>query len=586
MLKKLIYVAAIVTLLPLSASAYVGYDDESDPLYGWSDTENPDDSESPEYVWDSISGSMVSFSMGEVQGPFDIGFEFEYYEEIYDQVYLSGYGALMFGSSSSAYSVTEFPNPALPNNVVGVVWNSSLSYYSGSGSYETSGSAGSQRFTAQFNITGGGWWWGGGSATAQVVLEEGSNDIYIYVEDATSDYGSFSIGMENDDGTRGISAYYSSMPLTEYAAYFSPSLESPRIRVTNEERIVDEGGSIDLVIEVRDRVDGDPVLCTTCEIAWDIDKDGEFDDGDGDTATISAADVDGPNELAPAVRATDTDGNVTERTITVDVRNMPPVFTVEPVTTVLRNFEWTYDPQLVDPCAADRITAVVDERPVGAVVLPGGALRWQPTSEDVGAHTVRILAFDDDDDEDVEGDGDSMLEFTLNVTNNTPPGPPLIVQPAQRSVVDTLTPTFLVQTPLDAESDQLFINYDIDTVDTYNSPGHPTGRIPATLGQTGWTLADVDALVDGESYYWRVFADDGVDPGPAVVGRFDVDLGIADAGPDGGEDAGPDGGDDGGPGTSVEGCNCGVATPSSSAGPLALALIVGGLLFAMRRTRD
>jgi MYXO-CTERM domain-containing protein len=578
------FFAALLMAIPLSASAYVGYDDESEPMYGWSDTEHPEDGDSPEFVWDSIAGSgtTISFRMGETQGPFDIGFDFEYYGEIYDQVYISAYGLLGFSTLSSTWSLVEFPNVGMPNNMIGS-WMTNCDTWSSTGYYDTVGAAGSETFVFEFNCIS----WSGGGQNTQIVLEEGSNDIFVYVDSSTvSPWGGGmqSIGMENDTGDLGLSAYYSMPGLSEYAAFFSPNLERPSIRVETDELVVDEGGSLDVQVQVRDRIDGSSQPCAACTLAWDLDLDGEFDDGDSDTVTISAANADGPSELSVMVRATDVDANVTDRTITIDVRNLPPVITPPETETVLRNTEWNYDPHITDPCPLDTWTPVVDERPTGMTVLPGGALRWTPTSEDVGEHTVRIIAYDDDDDPDVEGDGDATLEFTLTVTNNTAPSPPNIIEPANGSTVDTLTPTFIVQTPIDAEGDSLTIRYDIDTADTYTTPGHPTGEIPATLGQTGWTLSDAQALTDGERYYVRVKAWDGHDESFAKVSRFSVDLGGES---DGGPDGGPDGGDeDGGVHEpEVESCNCSATSPAAAGGPLALAMIVAGLFVSMRRAR-
>lgn len=569
--------AVLLTAVPLSAWAYVGYDDEADPMYGWSDSEHPGDPDAPEFTWDSISGSgtYINFSALEILGPFDIGFDFEFYGEIYDQVYVSAYGLLGFSMISSMWAIAEFPNASLPNNIV-ASWYTDCNNWGASGYYETTGAAGAQQFVYEFTCNH----WSGAGQTSQIVLEEGSNDIYIYVDRASSAWGggTQSIGIEDEAGDLGCSAYYSIPSLTDYAAYFSPNLERPSIRVQTPELVVDEGGSLDVQVQVRDRIDGASLPCTTCTIAWDLDGDGEFDDGDGDTATISAASADGPSELTATVRATDVDSNVTDRVITLEVRNLPPVITPPESFTVLRNTEWNYDPHISDPCSADAWTPIVDERPVGMTVLPGGALRWTPTTDDIGDHTVRLIAYDDDDDPDIEGDGDVTYEFTLTVTNNTRPNPPVIVQPESGAVVDTLTPTFIVQTPFDPEGDQLVIRYDIDTNDIYSNPDHPRGEVPATLGQTGWTLSDAQALVDGERYYLRVAAWDGNDLGFASVIRFSVDLG-------GDGDAGPDGGDEDGGVHEVEvgGCTVGASAPAPAAGPLAL--IVIGLFLAMRRAR-
>ncbi len=564
--------ALTAALVPGVASAFVGFDNEADPLYGWSDTEHPGDEDSPDYEFTSISrtGTLMDLSRGPA-GPVDIGFPFEFYEEIYDEVYVTGSGLMGFGAAPADRGPTDIPNAADPNGFVAGLWSIYEMWWEpGRGWFQTRGSAPNRELVVEWQLTTGEW---GELATFQVVLDEATGDIRVYVQDSGRGWAPMIVGIENQDGTRGIQAYEGAGGLARYAAVFSFFGESPRIRVLTEDLTVPEGGSLTLEIEVSDRQDD------VESVSWDLDGDGEYDDGDDTTVELSAAEVNGPGLLTPRVRAEDRDGNVRELEIEVAVTNQPPVFTAEPVTEVLRNVEWTYDPEVVDP-GGDEVSVRAPDRPEGMAILGSGALRWTPNAEDVGDHLITLTATDADDDPEVEGDGDATFEFVLTVLDNTAPGQPVIVRPENGAVVDTLRPTFLVQTPDDPEGDRLFLTFDIDTSDTFQSADLVTsGQIPASIGQTGWT-ANED-LIDGESYWWRVYATDGHDQGMATRARFTVDLGGSDAGPDGGE---PDGGEDPGP-TEAEGCTCRSAgAAGSSAAGLALALLgLIPLVIAARR---
>ena len=533
-----------LVLIPGVALAYVGTDSETDPIYSWSDTLHPEDSDSPVFAFSSISrsGTRVDLATGS-HGPIDIGFPFDFYEDLYDEVYLNNMGLLGFGAIPSGGGPTTIPTAAAPNGFVAGLW----AFYdtwmgSGTAYYVTRGASPNREFVAEWSLTTPEWT----TATFQVVLQEASGDILVHVQSGSSSRSNMVVGIENRSGTRGIAAYNRPGVLSSYSAVFSSSSERPRVRVLNDELIMPEGGSLTLEVEVTDAED------EIVSITWDLDSDGEFDDGEGETVEVPGTHTNGPGTVTPTIRAEDEAGNVRELTILIEVTNEPPVFRNEPVTEVLRSQEWTYEPAIQDP-GDDEVTVTTEDRPDGMALLAGGGLRWTPEDDDVGEHTVRIVAVDADDDPDVEGDGDAVLEFTLTVLDNTRPGQPVIVRPEQDAVLDTLRPTFLVQTPEDPEGDQLDIYFDVDTSDTFASPDRVTsGPVRATLGQTGWTCTQ--DLVAGESYWWRVYAHDGIEEGTSARGRFTIEIEGGDAGPDAGDN---DGGIDPDPGDAdIQGCGC------------------------------
>lgn len=339
-----------------------------------------------------------------------------------------------------------------------------------------------------------------------------------------------------------------------------------------------EGGSLELVARIEDR-EGDDYT-----VVWDLDNDGEFDDGDEESATVSAEGLDGPTTMTIGIMATDSEDNVSERHITLNVLNAPPYFTNEPeFTTVLIGQEWSFTPEVADP-GGDEITVEVIDRPPGMVLLPDGGVRWEPEAEDVGERVISFLAVDDEDDPDVEGDGDALIEITLTVSENQRPGAPVIISPDHMEEVNIARPTFVVENPTDPEGDVLRLYFEVSEDDTYQDPIASGPQAMGADGTTSWTpLQDLD---DGQLYNWRVWAEDAHIAGPADSSVFRVMLGGGgDGGPDGGPgDGGPD--DDGGPEdpNNVEpGCSC--QASGSNAGSAGLALALLALFVAIPRRK-
>ncbi len=81
-----------------------------------------DDTVSFDWV-DATRGAASELEGDDVsQGPLSIGFAFRFYENTYDQVYLSTNGLLSFGTGETAYENTSIPFPVVPNAMVAALW--------------------------------------------------------------------------------------------------------------------------------------------------------------------------------------------------------------------------------------------------------------------------------------------------------------------------------------------------------------------------------------------------------------------------------------------------------------------------------
>jgi len=110
--------------------------------------------------------------------------------------------------------------------------------------------------------------------------------------------------------------------------------------------------------------------------------------------------------------------------------------------------------------------------------------------------------------------------FLVN-TGNTAPSAPVIVNPvvgAQSTNPDT---TLTIQNSVDAENDLITYEFEIDTVNTFDSSDkRSSGQVIQSGGESGSTSWVAAGLVENKHYWWRVKAEDGHADSAWVVGDF------------------------------------------------------------------
>ena len=148
----------------------------------------------------SASGTFVPLTDDAMSGAVPIGFSFNFYGNIYSEVYISSNGFFTFssGQSNGCCSGEDLPEPSDPNNLVAGFWED-LNLPQGNIRYETLGVAPDREFVVGFYDNP--HFIGGVAVTFEMILHESTNNIEFQYGDAPSDGGTHTVGVENANGT-------------------------------------------------------------------------------------------------------------------------------------------------------------------------------------------------------------------------------------------------------------------------------------------------------------------------------------------------------------------------------------------------
>ena len=196
---------------PLSSQATGGPDAFG---YAWNDAAS--------YNWiDMSGGTSVSLRDDDWEGPFSVGFTFNFYGQPYTQFYIDSNGYIGFDSTqlASYYSNVRLPSVRRPNSIVAPFWQDFDPSQAGTIRYRTFGSAGSRYLVVEWN---GVRLYGTSDAQSfQVILYEGNDQIKFQYpatrQGAGGDLRYATVGIENAEGTIGLEYPYT-IPNTQTLA--------------------------------------------------------------------------------------------------------------------------------------------------------------------------------------------------------------------------------------------------------------------------------------------------------------------------------------------------------------------------------
>ncbi|MBN1657754.1 MAG: carboxypeptidase regulatory-like domain-containing protein, partial [Anaerolineae bacterium] len=194
-----------------------------DPFgYTYKDSLEPD---GPQYNFVDISTTGTSVAMGDddYEGPLPLGFTFTFYGNDYTSFYAGSNGFLSFGAGSTSLSNQNLPSTTDPDNLIALMWDDldpgdtgDLVYYQTFSPCPYPGGTACTivQYENYHHYPGG----GAIAGTWEAILFDNGN-ILVQFEDVGAEAGlSSTTGIENSDGTVGLTYVYNTASLVDLSA--------------------------------------------------------------------------------------------------------------------------------------------------------------------------------------------------------------------------------------------------------------------------------------------------------------------------------------------------------------------------------
>ncbi|MBD3169965.1 MAG: S8 family serine peptidase [candidate division Zixibacteria bacterium] len=168
--------------------------------YTWIDSDEPN---GPVYNWVDIEGRGVPISMydDDNQGPFNLGFDFPFYDNTFGSIRICSNGFLSFTSTSTQYSNYPIPDPNQPTNLIAPFWDDLNPSQGGMVYYW----AGDDSFVVSWiNVP---HYSTGGPYTFQAIITPDGKITYQY-QDMNYPDNDATVGIQNANGTIGLQVVY------------------------------------------------------------------------------------------------------------------------------------------------------------------------------------------------------------------------------------------------------------------------------------------------------------------------------------------------------------------------------------------
>lgn len=205
-------------------------------LYGYT----VDNSITPAWLDLTTDGVEVIFSTpnedDEAVGPFSLGFEFNFYENTYSEVYISTNGLITFASGSDLYDNQTIPRDTYPNNYITPFWDDLILSVDNNGQkvsrvFYKAGSGVSGKYFAvewyQISRLGS-----QDKLTFQAILYQ-NGDILFQYHDLNGILDQATVGIEDEHGVDGLLYLYnaSGLSVSKAIKFMRPSAPTWRAKV-------------------------------------------------------------------------------------------------------------------------------------------------------------------------------------------------------------------------------------------------------------------------------------------------------------------------------------------------------------------
>ncbi|UCC81058.1 MAG: hypothetical protein JSW64_06790 [Candidatus Zixiibacteriota bacterium] len=196
--------------------------------YTWIDSDQPHGI-SPVWVDISTVGTAVILGNDAFDGPFGLGFDFQFYDSSYSEIYICSNGFVSFGGGHTESYNTPIPSGDSPDNIISPWWDD-LDPPRGGDIYYYQDTTDSRFIVSYVDVEKNPFNSGYGDVTCQAILYSNGQIEFNYLDMEMRnfiyrhDYYTATIGIENIDGSDGLQVFYN-------AGYFFDNFS---VRITTD----------------------------------------------------------------------------------------------------------------------------------------------------------------------------------------------------------------------------------------------------------------------------------------------------------------------------------------------------------------
>ncbi|MEW5748784.1 MAG: hypothetical protein AB1793_08405 [Candidatus Thermoplasmatota archaeon] len=215
----------LVALLSTAAFAFVSFGTSAEQSsadgygYYWTDSNAPTPSVAYSWIDVTATGSSAGFwyDDSDYVGPVSLGFDFTFYGNTYNSVYISTDGYIQFGAGSYSGSHYTVPSTSGPENIIAPFWSDLVVYYPtynyGQVYYDTIGVSPNQQFVVEYHQVSLDYEYD--LLTFEVILNE-TGEVWFQYQDMNGVDGSYAtVGMEDSAGYMGCLYSYDTASISD-----------------------------------------------------------------------------------------------------------------------------------------------------------------------------------------------------------------------------------------------------------------------------------------------------------------------------------------------------------------------------------
>jgi len=260
--------AALFGAATVNVSANQGTEDNFG--YRWTDSNSPAPSVSFNWVEINTTGTDTGLSGDDsYDGPFSIGFGFDFYGNTYTDFYVTTNGYIKFDYGSSDYGNDPMPSTSNPDNIICAYWDDMYVPGTGGVYYQTVGSSPNQQLVVEFSDVNRLSYYSTYMSYEIILNETGEIWIqYLYLNGMIG--SSASVGIENLDGSVGTQYSYNQASLSDNLAIL---FNLPAISLhPNQSLVGDVGQELTYTVTVdNNQATADSVDITyTSVLGWNV----------------------------------------------------------------------------------------------------------------------------------------------------------------------------------------------------------------------------------------------------------------------------------------------------------------------------